>query len=313
MPEVSIVIPLYNEEAVLDALIKRLKDVILGLNFSVEVVLVNDGSTDKSARLIEELAFRDSLFHSVFLSKNYGHQIAISAGMACAHGTKAVMLMDGDLQDPPELIQQFYDKINEGYDVAYAIRKKRKESLVKRSSYWLYYRLQRLLTKSDIPVDSGDFSMMSRRVIDSINAMPEKSRFVRGLRSWVGFRQVGIEYERDHRSAGETKYSVSKLFKLAYDGIFNFSNLPLKLITRLGLVTIIVALIYIVFLLVRKFVYGDLPQGYLTIIAAIALFSGVQLISLGVIGEYVSRTYEQVKERPLFLIEKQIINREEVG
>lgn len=310
-PEISIVIPLYNEEAVFEQLKERLLTLKQMCSFSIEFVLVNDGSKDNTAQLIEELALTDNSFHGVFLSRNYGHQIAISAGMASATGSKAIMLMDGDLQDPPELVVDFYEKIKEGYDVVYAIRKDRKEAAWKKTGYWLYYRLQRLLTDYDIPLDSGDFSMMSRRVVDHINAMPERSRFVRGLRSWVGFKQIGIEYKRDSRSAGETKYSLKRLFKLAYDGIFNFGNIPLKLITRLGLYTILISLVYITVLVIKKIFYGNVPEGYTTIIIALALFSGVQLICLGIIGEYVARIFDQSKGRPLFLISKTIKDGEE--
>lgn len=311
LPQISIVIPLYNEEAVFSELKGRLIGLKEKCPYTLEFVLVDDGSSDKTASLIEALALEDEAFYGVFLSRNFGHQIAISAGMVYARGTEAVMLMDGDLQDPPELVIDFYEKLKQGYDVVYAVRRARKEAAWKKTGYWLYYRMQRMLTTSDIPLDSGDFSMMSRRVVDHINAMPEQSRFVRGLRSWVGYKQIGIEYKRDSRSAGETKYSLKRLFKLAYDGIFNFGNIPLKLITRLGLYTILLSLIYITVLVVKKIFYDNVPEGYTTIIIALALFSGVQLICLGVIGEYVARIFDQSKGRPLFVVNRRIINGEE--
>lgn len=310
-PEISVVIPLYNEEEVFEKLKQRLFDLRNTLEHSIEFVLVDDGSKDNTALLMMELAKEDDSFHAVFLSRNYGHQIAISAGMECARGTKAIMLMDGDLQDPPELLTDFYKKIQEGYDVVYGVRRKRKEGVFKKFSYWAYYRIQRMLTDTALPLDSGDFSMMSRRVVDLLNDMPERSRYVRGMRSWVGFKQYGLEYERDSRSAGETKYSIGRLFKLAYDGIFNFSNFPLKLITRLGMYTIFLSLAYITVLVIMKIVYDNVPEGYTTTIIALALFSGVQLISLGVIGEYVARIFDQSKGRPLFIINRRIVNKED--
>jgi len=310
-PEISIVIPLYNEEEVFEELKNRLVELRNSVEQTLEFVLVDDGSKDNTSLQMLELAKSDDSFQAVFLSRNYGHQIAISAGMASANGTEAIMLMDGDLQDPPELLTDFYNKIKEGYDVVYGVRRKRKEGVFKKFSYWAYYRIQRMLVDTELPLDSGDFSMMSRRVVDLLNDMPEQSRYVRGMRSWVGFKQIGLEYERDSRSAGETKYSVGRLFKLAYDGIFNFSNFPLKLITRLGLYTILISLIYISTLVVKKIIYDNVPEGYTTTIIALALFSGVQLISLGVIGEYVARIFDQSKGRPLFIVNKRVVNKEE--
>ncbi len=310
-PQVSIVIPLYNEEQVFNELKERLIALRNNVDIKLEFVLVNDGSKDATPLLMRELSMQDNSFQSVFLSRNHGHQLAITAGMACSRGTEAIMIIDGDLQDPPELLTEFYKNIKNGYDVVYGVRRKRKESALKKLSYWAYYRIQRMLTDTELPLDSGDFSMMSRRVIDLLNNMPERSRYVRGIRSWVGFKQLGLEYERDSRSAGETKYSISRLFKLAYDGIFNFSNFPLKLITRLGLYTILISLIYISIIVYKKIMYNNIPEGYTTIIISIALFSGVQLISLGVIGEYLARIFDQSKGRPMFIIDTRIINKTE--
>src|SRR5690606_9362380 len=201
-PVISVVIPLYNEEKGFQELILRINAVKAQQTFPVEVVLIDDGSTDATPELMKNLALQDADYHCIFLSRNHGHQLALTTGMAFARGSHAVMIMDGDLQDPPELLPRFYQKIEEGYDVVYAIRRKRKESWLKRASYWAFYRIQRAVTEFDIPLDSGDFSMMSRRVVEQMNAMPEQSRFIRGLRSWVGFKQTGLEYERDERHAG---------------------------------------------------------------------------------------------------------------
>jgi len=302
--DISIVVPLYNEEAVFEQLIRRLTNVINETRFSCEVILINDGSSDKTDQLIEHICKKDTRFTGILLSRNYGHQLAVSAGLANVRGKKGAMIIDGDLQDPPELVNEFYNLLTDGYDVIYAIRKNRKESFLKKMAYSAYYRLQKKISSFNIPIDSGDFSILSKRVVDNINSMPEQSRYIRGMRAWVGFKQIGYEYNRDERQAGETKYSWSKLFELAFNGIFNFSDFPVKFITRLGFITVVFSLIYFAYNVYRKFLYNDVPQGFTATILAIILFSGVQLISLGLIGEYVLRIYNQVRNRPLFVIDK---------
>lgn len=304
--DISIIAPLYNEEAVFDQLCQRLTDVIDNAEFSCEVILVNDGSIDNTAVLIEKICKADNRFSGILLSRNHGHQLAVSAGLAYSRGQKGVMIIDGDLQDPPELVNEFYKLLMGGNDVIYAIRKNRKESFFKKAAYKIYYRLQKKISSFNIPIDSGDFSMLSRRVVDVMNDMPEQSRYLRGMRAWVGFKQIGYEYDRDERQAGETKYSWSKLFELAFNGIFNFSDFPVRIITRLGFFTIVFSLIYFVYNLYRKIYYQDVPHGFTATILAIILFSGVQLISLGLIGEYVLRIYNQVRNRPLFVVDKVI-------
>ncbi len=302
--DISIIVPLYNEEKVFEQLIQRLENVINITKFVCEVILINDGSNDNTAELIEAICIKDNRFSGVLLSRNYGHQLAVSAGLSNARAKRGVMIIDGDLQDPPELVNQFYDLLTHGYDVIYAIRKNRKESFLKKIAYKAYYKLQRQMSSYSIPIDSGDFSMLSRRVVDTINSMPEQNRYLRGMRAWVGFKQIGYEYDRDERQAGETKYSWKKLFELAANGIFNFSDFPIKFITRLGFLTVFFSLFYFAYNMYRKIYYNDVPQGFSAIILAIILFSGVQLISLGLIGEYVLRIYNQVRNRPLFVIDK---------
>ena len=302
--DISIIVPLYNEEQVFEQLIQRLTNVINSTQFNCEVILINDGSTDKTGHLIEEICTKNNRFTGILLSRNHGHQLAVSAGLANVRGQKGAMIIDGDLQDPPELVIEFYELLVNGYDVIYAIRKNRKESLLKKAAYSTYYRLQKKISSFNIPIDSGDFSMLSRRVVDNINNMPEQSRYLRGMRAWVGFKQIGYEYDRDERQAGETKYSWGKLFELAFNGIFNFSDFPIKFITRLGFFTVFFSLLYFVYNVYRKIVYNDVPQGFTALILAVILFSGVQLISLGLIGEYVLRIYNQVRNRPLFIIDK---------
>ncbi|QNL20568.1 glycosyltransferase family 2 protein [Hyphobacterium sp. CCMP332] len=303
-PEISVIVPLFNEENVIPELFKRLDSLIQSSDRNIEIVLVNDGSKDATAELIKAKSLDDANYVSVLLSRNFGHQIAVSAGMQFSNASKAVLIIDGDLQDPPELLESFYSKIEEGYEVVYAVRKKRKEGPTKKILYWLYYRILRKLSDIRIPVDSGDFCMISKRVNDIIKEMPERSRFVRGIRTWVGFKQIGIEYEREKRFAGEPKYNFKALFKLAYDGIFNFSYVPLKMITRLGLYTILISGIYFTYVLYSKFAGHAVPSGFTSLIAVISLFSGVQMMSLGIIGEYLARIYFQVKERPLFLVDE---------
>ena len=304
--DIAIVVPLYNEEKTLGQLVKRLQKIIDTALFSVQVVLVNDGSTDKTQEIMDQVCKEKPEFKGIVLSRNYGHQIAVSAGLQYTNSSKGVMIIDGDLQDPPELIHDFYDLLSKGYDVVYAVRKNRKESFLKKLCYSLYYRLQRKIANFEIPIDSGDFSMLSTRVVKLINDMPEQDKFLRGIRAWVGFKQIGFEYERQERYAGDSKYTWGKLIQLAFKGIFNFSDFPIRFITRLGLVTIVFSLFYLAYNLYRKIFFNDIPQGFTATILAIILFSGVQLISLGIIGEYVLRIYNQVKQRPLFIVDRTI-------
>ncbi len=307
MPNVSIVVPLFNETESFPSLIKRLNALMDAHPLSIEVVLVNDGSRDSTAALMQQVALVDKRYYCVFLARNYGHQIALSAGLAKARGTEGVMVIDGDLQDPPELLTEFYKKYKEGYDVVYAVRTKRKENALKKTAYNLFYRLLKTISYIDIPLDSGDFCFMSRRVVDVMNQMPEESRYMRGMRSWIGFEQIGIDYERSERAAGESKYSFRKLLELAYNGIFNFSEFPIKLIKRVGYLAVASSLIYLVYSLYRKLVFNDVPQGFTATIFIIVFFSGIQLFFMGIIGEYLLRIFFQVKGRPLFIVKDEIL------
>ncbi|TSA51322.1 MAG: glycosyltransferase [Sphingobacteriales bacterium] len=309
-PQISIVIPLYNEEAGFALLIDRLNQLIKNSVYSIEVILVNDGSRDNTPLLMNELALTNSHYQCVFLARNHGHQLALTAGLTYVSCSEAVFIIDGDLQDPPELLGRFYEKYKEGYEVIYGIRRKRKEGVVKKFAYWFYYRLLKNISSIEIPLDSGDFALLSRRVVDHLNAMPERSRFIRGMRTWIGFRQTGLEYERDARSAGEAKYNLKMLFNLAYNGIFNFSEFPIKFITRLGMLTMIGAFLFFIYVLIKMYWMGGVPPGYASLFLAISIFSGVQLLALGLIGEYVLRIYDQVRARPLFIVDKVIKNKE---
>lgn len=306
LPLLSIVIPLYNEEKVFSKLTERLDAVLLNLPMKTEVVLIDDGSRDSTRNLIRSKCLQDANYKGIILSRNHGHQLALSAGLQHARGTKAIMVMDGDLQDPPEIIIDFFHKSLEGFDVVYAIRSKRKENIFKKIAYWGYYRLQRSVSNFQIPIDAGDFGLMSRRVVDHLNSMPEQSRYLRGMRSWVGYKQIGLSYGRDARLEGKSNYSFRQLLNLAFNGIFNFSEFPVKLITHLGIYSIFLSIIYIAYVIYERIVHNNVPAGFTSLIIAIVLFSGVQLISIGLIGEYVLRIYNQVRNRPLFIVDEVI-------
>lgn len=282
------------------------------MSLTIEIVLIDDGSLDATPTLMRQLALLDARYHCVFLSRNHGHQLALSAGIAAARATEALFVIDGDLQDPPELLPSFYAEMQQGYDVVYAVRRKRKESALKRAAYFLFYRLLKSISYVDIPLDSGDFALISRRVADVLIKMPEESRYLRGMRSWVGFQQKGVEYERDERMAGESKYSFKMLFRLAYNGIFNFSEFPVKFMSRTGAVAIAVSLVYFIVTVVKKFFFTEVIEGFTALLFVIILFSGVQLLALGIIGEYVLRIFFQSKNRPLFIVKEEIVNGEYV-
>ncbi len=309
-PQISFIIPLYNESEVFAQLIERLNLFVSKVDQSFEIILVDDGSSDETPLLISAISLQNEFYQSVFLSRNFGHQYALTAGLKYARGSEAVMILDGDLQDPPELFFAFYEALKEGNDVIYGVRKKRKEIFYKKISYSVFYRLLKNISSSPINLDAGDFSMMSRRVVNIINKMPEQSRFLRGMRSWIGFKQKGIEYDRGARAGGEPKYTFSKLIGLAYDGIFNFSVLPVKLLTFMGVFCIGASFIYFIVTVFRKFLYNDVPTGFTALLFIIILFGGVQLLSIGVIGEYVSRIFFQVKDRPFFVVKKRICDGE---
>jgi glycosyltransferase involved in cell wall biosynthesis len=307
--QINLIIPLYNEEKVFNALIDRIIRVLQNTSLRCKVILVDDGSKDRTAELMTELSLKDDRFISVILSRNFGHQLALSAGMNYVDATEGVFILDGDLQDPPELLDEFYSYLNQGYDVVYAIREKRKENFIKRTAYKVFYRFLKRISYIDFPLDSGDFSMVSRRVVDAINQMPEESRFIRGMRSWVGFKQIGVKYERSERQDGESKYTFKKLLGLALNGIFNFSEYPIKFVSNLGLLTVITSLIYFAITLIKRFYFGTVPEGFTAIVLLIIFFGGVNLIAIGIIGEYILRIFFQVKKRPLFVI-KEVIKKD---
>lgn len=305
-PEYSFVVPLFNEELSVRILIDRLNNVITANSLNAEVVLVDDGSKDNTALLMLDIAMRDAKYSCIFLSRNHGHQLALTAGLTYARASKAVMVIDGDLQDPPELISDFIKEMNAGYDVVYGIRTKRREGFFKRMAYRVYYRIMNNIANIDLPLDSGDFALISRRVLDLMNAMPEKNRYLRGMRAWTGFRQKGFEYERDARKAGRSKYTFRKLMHLALSGLYNFSDLPIKIMTYVGASAIFASFIYLLTVLYKKYfsANGEVPTGFTATIIIIIFFSGVQLMAFGIIGQYVLRIYREVQQRPLFIVDK---------
>ncbi len=306
-PQISIIAPLYNEEEILPKLIERLDALIESSPLSIEVVLINDGSKDKTPQMITSLAKTNEHYTAVLLSRNFGHQKAVTAGMSVARCTEAAFIIDGDLQDPPELLDSFYTYIQDGYDVVYAVRQKRKENIFKKGAYFMFYRLLKMIANIDLPIDSGDFCLMSKRVLDLMNSMPEESRYLRGMRSWLGFKQIGVPYERDKRAGGESKYSLKMLFGLAYNGIFNFSEFPIKFITRIGAFGILISIMYVMYYLISTSLLDKSPPaGFTSILFFILFFGSLNLVCLGIIGEYLVRVFFEVKNRPVFIIDQVI-------
>lgn len=302
-PGISVVVPVFNESQCLPALRKRLAEVLDELKLDYEVVLVDDGSTDVSRKVIAEFSREDGRWRGVFLARNFGHQAAITAGLEAARGAE-VVVMDADLQDRPEDIPKLLDKAREGYDIVFARRAKRRGGLCKRFCYWFFYRLLAGLARVKIPTDAGDFAIMTRRVVDALNSFPERNRFVRGLRAWAGFRQTGVDVVRDKRAAGKRKYTLRKLVRLAADAVFSFSWAPLKLVSLVGALSVLASLVYLVVILYLRF-SGGIPEnmrGWTTIIFLIIGFGGLILLALGVIGEYIGRIYDEVKQRPVYIV-----------
>ena len=298
----SVAIAVHNEDEVLPELVRRVTAVLDALpDGPHEVVLVDDGSTDRTWELILEAAASDGRFVGVRLSRNFGHQAALTAALETVTGD-LVVVMDGDLQDRPEEIPRLVAEYERGYDVVYGRRVSRKESPPKRASYYLFYRLMQRLSEVAVPVDSGDFALLSRRVVDEINRLPERHRYIRGLRTWVGFPQTGIDIERDPRAGGEPSYTVGKLFRLAFDGVFAFSVAPLRAAWLFGALASAAASLYAVYAIVQRLFLGTSPQGFTALIVAITFFAGIQLLFLGLIGEYLGRVYDEAKGRPHFVV-----------
>lgn len=304
--KLSAIVPVLNEEAVLPELLDRLRSSLANVPCATyEVIFVDDGSSDRTLDLLRSAAMEDSRVRAISLTRNFGHQLAISAGMAHATGD-VVALLDGDLQDPPEVLAAMMRALLDGHDVVYAVRRRRRENAAKRAAYWLFYRILSRLSEIDIPLDTGDFCVMRRPVVDAMNGMPERHRFVRGLRSWSGFRQTSFEYDRPQRAAGEPKYTLSKLLALALDGVFTMSYKPLRAASMLGALVALGAILAGVRILLWRLSHPSEIVGYASLATGIFFLSGIQLITIGILGEYIGRIHHEVKGRPAFLIREMI-------
>ena len=300
--DISVVIPVFNEESNLLVLHERLVNVVTSISNKYELIFVNDGSKDKSLQILKELAKKNPQIKYIDFSKNFGHQLAVFAGLEHAKGD-AIVIIDADLQDPPELIKDLYHKMNEGYDVVFAQREQRVgESWHKLITAKLFYRFINRLSDVSIPLDTGDFRIFSKKINDIIVSMPERNKFLRGQIAWTGFNQTSIQYRREERYAGKTNYSYSKMFSFAFDGITAFSNLPLRLATYLGFVVSLISFFFILYTLYQKYINGNVVQGWSSLMVSILFIGGVQLICLGIIGEYLGRIMDNVKQRPLYIV-----------
>lgn len=305
-PLLSVVVPIKDEIEILPELARRLTAVMDDLPGGAEIVFVDDGSGDGSPRWIADAHADDPRIKLVRLSRNFGHQAAVTAGLAHARG-RAVVLMDGDLQDPPELLPELVRKWREGNEIVHTVKISRRESLARRIAFRAFYRMIRSLSsETDLPLQAGLFSLLDRRVVDELNLMPERNRYLAGLRSWVGFRQTAVEYERDARYAGSPRVSVVRLFRLAFDGIFSFSNLPLRLATLLGLTVSLAAFLLMATILYLRLFTDRAILGWASLMTSILFLGGVILVTIGIIGEYTGRIYDEVKRRPLYVVAQRV-------
>lgn len=302
----SVVVPCYNEQEVISETIKRLQNFCVEVNLDTELIFVDDGSFDRTREILKGFAAEDSRIKLIGFARNFGHQIAVTAGIDAANGD-AVVLIDADLQDPPEVIHQMIAKWREGYDVVYGTRTERSnESRFKLVTAQGFYRLLNQLSDIPIPLDTGDFRLMSRNVVDTLKAMPERDRFIRGMVSWVGFRQTALPYKRAKRFAGESKYPLAKMFSFAMDGILSFSTKPLEISIAMGMFCAAIALIGIFYSLFLRLFTNIWVEGWTALMIAILFIGGVQLISIGILGQYVGRTYKEIKKRPLYVVQEYI-------
>jgi dolichol-phosphate mannosyltransferase len=300
-PELSVVVPFYNEEENAGEMYRRVTAALEAIGSPYELVFVNDGSKDATPSLLDGLQAQDPRVVVVHLSRNFGHQPAVSAGLQQAAG-RAVIIMDGDLQDPPEVLDQFVQLWRAGHDVVYAVRTRRKENIFKRACYFAFYRLLRAISDIDIPLDSGDFCLMDRKVVNVLNHLPEQLRFVRGLRTFVGFKQVGHRYERASRPAGEPKYTFRALVRLAVDGLVSFSGYPLRLVTYFGFFAAALTMGLSVWVIVDALSNQATPRGWASTMIVVLFMGSIQLISLGIIGEYIRRIFLEAKGRPTYIV-----------
>lgn len=302
MKQISIILPVYNEQENIQNVYTRVTNALQPLTKTYEIIFINDGSHDKTLEAISLLHKKDSHVKLINFTRNYGHQAAVTAGLNHASG-EYIAVLDADLQDPPEVLPRFFKKLEEGYDVVYAIRQNRKEGFLKKLAYSTFYRLLKMVSSIDIPLDSGDFCVMRLRVAKTMQTLPERNRFVRGIRSWVGYKQIGLPYDREERSAGESKYTLGKLMQLAIDGILSFSYIPLRIMTFGGLAAFILSIIGIVIALYIRLFTDMFVPGFATTIVLLLFSGGIIMLGLGIIGEYIARIYDEVKQRPSYIIE----------
>jgi polyisoprenyl-phosphate glycosyltransferase len=302
LPKISVIIACYRDAPAVPHMHRRLREVFAGLPATLEIIFVNDGSPDDAAEVLRELAAQDRSVVVINHTRNFGSQAAFSSGMQIATGD-AVVLLDGDLQDPPELIPQLLDKWREGYDVVYGVRVKREATTFLQFAYKAFYRVFRALSYVNVPRDAGDFSIIDRRVVDALNGMPERDRFLRGLRAWVGFKQTGIPYRRPERMFGRTTNNLLRNVAWARKGIFSFSYVPLEMISYLAFLVTLLSGLAIVFHLAVYFWERRAPSGFMTLLTAVLFLGGIQLLCLAIIGDYVGRVFEEVKQRPLFIVD----------
>ncbi len=303
--KISIIVPVYNSASFMHKLLEAIDAEKVKNQWHLELLLIDDGSRDNSYDKIVELSAKYPYIKGFKLSKNFGHQIAVKTGLSHCTGDY-IAIIDDDLQDPPNLLPHFFSFLDKGYDVAYGVRKKRKESLIKRMSYSAFYKILRSMSDIYIPIDSGDFCVMKAHVVKNMLQLNEQNPFIRGIRAWVGFKQIGVEYERHARLEGESGYTLKKLLKIAMDGIFSFSSAPIRFITLLGFVGLGFAIVYSLWIIINYFFRGIAVQGFATLAIIISFFSSLILICLGVIGEYIVRIYDEVRARPYVVIEKTI-------
>lgn len=302
--DISVVVPVFNEESNLKELVNAVKVIFNSIDLKYEIVFVDDGSTDRSADILKELHEKHKdIVKVIYLSRNHGHQLALTAGLRYSHG-KAVVIMDADLQDPPEVILSFIKKWQEGNKVVYGVRKHRQgESFFKLFTAKLFYKLIRRITSIDIPANVGDFYLLDRKVVDVLNSLNERHRFLRGLTAWAGFKRASVEYIRKPRHSGVTKYSLWKMVKFSFDAITSFSFAPLRLVFSMGIVFSSLSFFYILVIFYQKiFIPGSTVQGWASIVVLVLFIGGIQLISLGLIGEYIARIGDDVKARPLYSV-----------
>ena len=306
MKKISVIVPMYYEEEVAEECYKRLNNVLTNIdNYTHEIIFINDGSKDKTLDILIGIANKDKTVKVISFSRNFGHQCAVTAGLQYVTGD-AIVIIDADLQDPPELIPEMLKLWEDGYEVIYGKRKSRKgESRFKLLTASMFYRTLNALSDVDIPKDTGDFRLVDRKVVDVINSLPEHNKFLRGLFSWVGFKQIPYEYERKERFAGKTKYPLKKMLKLAQDGIFSFSTKPLRIVGTMGIISIAISIIVLIYAILSYiFNWNNLTAGWTSLMVTITFLSGMILISLWMIGEYIGRIYDETKKRPQYVIER---------